>query len=196
MRAAAPSAGRAHPCCPVCWNICTWRNPALVFTANTHQWQKPFSHQHQHVKLEHPVLPTQALVQPLFKTGAKPYLLPPRLLHPPPLPHLHQSWRSHQAGCTHGSLAVDEKHRIACELTHLPAAFQFLCSLRRLTLFGSFRIRYLPSSSLRQMSMTQRRIPQAFSMLRLIWLANSLGLNCWVPRMTWRAESFTWYRET
>lgn len=67
---------------------------------------------------------------------------------------------------------------------------------RRLTLLGSLRIRYLPSSSLRQMSMTQRRIPQAFSMLRLIWLANSLGLNCWVPRMTWRAESFTWYRDT
>ena len=67
---------------------------------------------------------------------------------------------------------------------------------RRLTLLGSLRIRYLPSSSLRQISMTQRRIPQAFSMLRLIWLANSLGLNCWVPRMTWRAESFTWYRDT
>ncbi|TNN52868.1 hypothetical protein EYF80_036968 [Liparis tanakae] len=59
-----------------------------------------------------------------------------------------------------------------------------------------WRIRYLPSSSLRQMSMTQRRMPQAFSMLRLIWLANSLGLNCCVPRTTWRAESLAWYRDT
>lgn len=74
------------------------------------------------------MLPTQALVQPLFKIGAKPYLLPPRLLHPPPLPHLHQSWRSHQAGCTHGSLAVDEKQNISLWAHTPPSCLSVLLS--------------------------------------------------------------------
>lgn len=64
------------------------------------------------------------------------------------------------------------------------------------TLFGSFMMRYLPSLSLKQMSIIHRSIPQALSMFRLIWLANSVGLNCCVPRITWLAVSFWWFRDT
>ena len=49
---------------------------------------------------------------------------------------------------------------------------------RRMTgLLGSLTIRYLPSSSLRQRSMTALTMPQQFSMCRLICMAKSLGLH-------------------
>uniref|UniRef100_A0A6B0UJI1 Putative secreted protein n=1 Tax=Ixodes ricinus TaxID=34613 RepID=A0A6B0UJI1_IXORI len=47
-----------------------------------------------------------------------------------------------------------------------------------------------------QLSMMQRRMPQALSMFRLIWSANSLGLNCCVPRMACFDESRTCRRLT
>ena len=47
-----------------------------------------------------------------------------------------------------------------------------------------------------QISMMQRRMPQALSMLRLIWFANSIGLNCCVPRIMCLVESRTLTRDT
>ena len=64
------------------------------------------------------------------------------------------------------------------------------------TLFGSLRMRYFPSLSLKHLSMIQRSIPHALSMFRLIWAANSLGLNCWEPRITCLEESRGFTRET
>ena len=81
-------------------------------------------------------------------------------------------------------------------------------------MLGSFTIRYLPSwriglylTSLinnylevtfccMMMSRMHLTTPQALSMFRLIWVPNSAGLNCWVPRITWRELSFTLYRVT
>ena len=57
-------------------------------------------------------------------------------------------------------------------------------------------MRYLPSSSFMQMSMTQRKMPQQLSMLSAICCANSPGLNCCMPRITWRVESLTVARDT
>ena len=65
------------------------------------------------------------------------------------------------------------------------------CKLMTLTLLGSFMMRYLPSSSFMHMSTMHRRMPQALSMLKLIWLAKSEGLNCSVPKITCLLESLT-----
>lgn len=65
-----------------------------------------------------------------------------------------------------------------------------------LTLLGSFMMRYLPCFSFIQMSIMHLSTPQALSMFRLIWLANSLGLNCCVPSSTCLLVSRTFCRET
>ena len=81
-------------------------------------------------------------------------------------------------------------------------------------MLGSFTIRYFPSCRNQtvgshpsrcdhhltfccmMMSRMHLTTPQALSMFRLICCPNSTGLNCWVPRMTWRELSLTLYRVT
>lgn len=77
----------------------------------------------------------------------------------------------------------------------------WLCNLNNrsfscLTFRGSFRMRYFPSDNFMQVSIMQRSIPQALSILRAIWAANSFGRNCCVPRMACLEESRQFTRDT
>lgn len=64
------------------------------------------------------------------------------------------------------------------------------------TLLGSFMMRYLPGGCSMHLSMMTLRMPQELSILRVMFLANSSGVNCCVPRMTCLVESRTWARLT
>lgn len=65
-----------------------------------------------------------------------------------------------------------------------------------ITLFGSFKITYLPSLYDIKVSIITRRIPQALSICKLICEANSTDEYCCVPRITCLAVLAGFARET
>lgn len=66
----------------------------------------------------------------------------------------------------------------------------------QITLFGSLRRRYFPGGCFMQWSMMHLRMPHALSRFRVILVANSVGLYCCVPRITWFALLKTFARDT
>merc|ERR1719228_2374070 len=66
----------------------------------------------------------------------------------------------------------------------------------KICLLGSFTIRYFPSFCCMMMSSTHLTMPQALSMFKLICWPNSMGLNCWVPRMMCLELSLTLFLGT